>query len=561
VSRRQIREALADAKPNLVDRVVSYFNPVSGAQRLRSRMFMAVAGGYTGASRARRQTSEWKFTKNASADADTLPDLQELRDRSRDLVRNAPLATGALAGVVTNVVGTGLALQSRVDREVLGMSEEQAAKWQKETEREFNLWFESTACDATRTLNGYELQALVLRSMLESGDVFVTTPMRKLAGMPYELTLQVFEADQVSNPNHAMDTDTLAGGVELDGFRAPVAYHFQRSHPGSLHRINLAWDRVPAFGAKTGRRQVIHLYNKLRPGQTRGVPYLAPVIETLKTLSTYVEYELMATVVASMFTVFVESERGGLDPADPSGIAQETGAKGSDKDVKLGSGAIVDMNPGEKITIANPGRPNQAFDAFVDALCGFVGLALELPKEVLLKHFTASYSASRGALLEAWKFFRGRRACVGCGFCDPVYETWLDEAVAKGRRPAPGYFTDPAIRLAYLGAEWVGDGPISVDPVKDVTAADLRVRLGISNRQKESALYDGGDWEKNHEQLAREAARRRADKLDIDPVAERVRVEPTEPGKPADGSSGGGADQGGGASQGGSDREKPEDEQ
>jgi lambda family phage portal protein len=559
VSRRQIREALADAKPNLVDRVVSYFNPVAGAQRLRSRMFMAVAGGYTGASRARRQTSEWKFTKNASADADTLPDLQELRDRSRDLVRNAPLATGAIAGVVTNVVGTGLALQSRVDREVLNMSEDQAAAWQKLTEREFNLWFEDPRCDATRTLDGYGLQALVLRAALESGDTFVTTPMRKLAGMPYELTLQVFEADQVSNPNHKMDTDTLAGGVELDVFRAPVAYHFQRSHPGSLHRINLAWDRVPAFGTRTGRRQVIHPYTKLRPGQTRGVPYLAPVIETLKTLSTYVEYELMATVVASMFTVFVESERGGLDPADPSGIAEETGAKGSDKDVKLGSGAIVDMNPGEKINIANPGRPNQAFDAFVDALCGFVGLALELPKEVLLKHFTASYSASRAALLEAWKFFRGRRAWLAAMFLDPVYEVWMDEAVAKGRLAAPGYFTDPLMRRAYLGAEWVGDGPISVDPVKDVTAADLRVRLGISSRQKESALHDGSDWEKNHEQLAKEARLRRADKLDIEPVAERVRVEPTEPGKPADGSAGGG-DTGQGQP-GGSDREKPEDEQ
>ena len=81
MSRRQIREALAGLKPNLVDRVVGYFNPVAGAQRLRSRMFMAVAGGYTGASRARRQTSEWKVTKNSSADADTLPDLQDLRDR------------------------------------------------------------------------------------------------------------------------------------------------------------------------------------------------------------------------------------------------------------------------------------------------------------------------------------------------------------------------------------------------------------------------------------------------------------------------------------------------
>src|SRR5690606_38585483 len=116
--------------------------PRAAAERMRARMFMAVAGGYTGASRSRRQTSQWKYTKGQSADSDILPDLPELRDRSRDLVRNEPIAAGAVGGAVTSVVGTGLALQSRVDHEVLRMTEEQAEDWQKQTEREFCLWAE-----------------------------------------------------------------------------------------------------------------------------------------------------------------------------------------------------------------------------------------------------------------------------------------------------------------------------------------------------------------------------------------------------------------------------------
>ena len=44
----------------------------------------------------------------AASDQVTLPDLPALRERSRDLIRNAPLATGAInTVVVTNVVGTG----------------------------------------------------------------------------------------------------------------------------------------------------------------------------------------------------------------------------------------------------------------------------------------------------------------------------------------------------------------------------------------------------------------------------------------------------------------------
>ncbi len=521
MSRRDLRQALkAAGEMNLLERGIAAVSPRWAAERLRSRMFMAVAGGYTGASKGRRQTSEWKPTKSSSADADQLPDLQDLRDRSRDLVRNEPLAAGAIAGVVTNVVGTGLALQSRVDRVALRMDEAQARAWQENTEREYNLWAESTACDATRTLNIYGLQALVMRSALESGDLFVTTPNRPLKNMPYKLALQLYEADQISNPRLTRDTDSLAGGVELDALRAPVAYHFRRAHPGAINRVAAQeWDRIPAFGERTGRRQVLHVYEKLRPGQTRGVPYLTPVIETLKMLGRYTEAELMAAVVSGMFTVFITSERGGIDINDATGIGGETGAQASDKDVKLGAGAMVDLNPGEKVEFANPQRPNQAFDGFVLALCRQIGVALELPYEVLLKHFTASYSASRAALLEAWKFFKKRRAWLAAMLMDPVYELWMDEAVSIGRIAAPGYFSDPIMRRAYLKCEWIGDGPISLNPVYDIEAAKGRIELGISSRDKEAALHDGGRFLENHEQLVLERQARLADGLDEPPQA------------------------------------------
>ena len=553
-----MRDAVkAAATGNWLDRAISFVSPVAGARRARARMFMAIAGGYTGASMKRRQTSEWQTTKHASADADILIDVPQLRDRSRDLVRNEPLATGAIAGTVTSTVGTGLALQSRVDVEALGITREEAAILQRSIEREWRMWFESTACDATRTLDGYGLQALAFRAALESGDVFGLTPMRAIRGMPYRLCIQLIEADQCSNPQFAMDTNTRAGGVELDDLRAPVAYHFQKQHPGALLRTTSEWNRIEAFGARTGRRQVLHLYDKLRPGQTRGVPYLAPVIETLKMLGRYTEAELMAAVIAGMFTVFVESERGGLVPADASGIASETGASSSDKDVKLGSGAIVDLNPGEKISLANPGRPNQGFDAFVLSLTRSIGVALEIPYEILIKHFTASYSASRGAVLEAWKFYRRRRTWLAQMFLDPVYELFLDEAVALGRISAPGYFSDPIMRRAYLACEWVGDGPISMDPVKDVTAAEGRIRLELSTRQKEATLYDGGDWEANHQQLAIENEAIKRD--GTGPAAAPAPAPGTPPAAPApapDPSQDPGQDPGGDS--GGSDLQKPE---
>lgn len=530
MSRRDVREALKSAAGgNLLDRAISTVAPVWAAQRQKARMFMALAGGYTGAQRSRRQTKEWNYTKGNDADSDILLDLPVLRDRSRDLVRNEPLATGAISGTVTSVVGTGLAMQSRVNRKVLGMSEEQAEAWQEIAEREFNLLAESTAIDATRTHDFYGLQSLAFRSAMESGDVFATAPMRAIPGQPYKLCLQIYEADQVSNPDRKMDSEKCAGGVELDEYRAPTGYHFMKTHPGALRGVKYEWTYVKAFGERTGRRQVIHLYDKLRPGQTRGVPWLAPVIETLKMLGRYTEAELMAAVISGMFTVFIESERGGLDVADGTGMGAETGASASDKDIKLGTGAIIDLNKGEKISTANPGRPNPAFDGFVMSLSRWVGIALEIPAEVLLKHFTSSYSASRAALLEAWKFYKKRRTWLVQMFCEPVYELWMDEAVASGRIAAPGYFDDPLMRRAYLGAEWIGDGPISLDPVKDINAAILRMDSCVSTLQKEAALHDGGDWKANIAQRGRERAALQAAGATAPPPAPAPAAAPKPP--------------------------------
>lgn len=134
----------------------------------------------------------------------------------------------------------------------------------------------------------------------------------------------------------------------------------------------------------------------------------------------------------------------------------------------------------------------------------YIGAALEIPYELLTKSFTASYSASRAALLEAWKAFRMRRTWFANDFCQPVYELWLSEAVARGRIIAPGFFNDPAKKKAWCRADWNGPAPGQIDPTKEVEAAIKRVEQGFSTREKETIELTGGDWDKNIEQVARE---------------------------------------------------------
>lgn len=487
--------ARASIKPDFITRALAFVSPARALGRLKAQTQYAIAGQWLGGSTTRNQTLNF-MPFGGSPDADMQTDRKFLRERSRDMQRNSPLARGAINTNVTSVVGTGLALRVRIDAKELGLEKKAARDWQISVEREFGLWAENARmCDVESTLTFYGLQALAFRSALESGDVFAPLPMIARKGLPYELKVQLVEADRIINKDRQADTAELYAGIQRDKFGSPVAYHIMRTHPGASFNAaaSAEWDIVPAFGTATGRRNVLHLFDKLRPGQGRGVPYLSPVIETLKQLADYTDGELRAALVSSLFTVFVKSDNGlGLD-AGNDGLAA-TGQPATGDTMKLGSGAIIDLAPGEDIEAPNPGRPNTAFDDFVLAVLRQVGVALELPFEVLVKHFNSSYSASRASMLEAWRYFKGRRAWLAAMFCQPVYEAFMDEAVAKGRILAPGYFDDPALRAAYLRTNWVGDSQGQIDPMKEVSAAKERLALLLTTYSDETAALSGEDW-------------------------------------------------------------------
>lgn len=482
-------------RPTMIDRAIGYFSPESGLARYRARVQMAVAGQWLGGRTDRRETAGW-LPFAGSADSDNLYDLPNARTRSRDLQRNNPLALGATNTAVTSIVGTGLSLRSAIDAEVLGMTEDEAQEWQAKTEREFRFYAENPReCDVESTLDFYAQQALALRACLDSGDLFALLPFVKRPNCTYSTKVQLVEADRVCNKDYASNTPSMAGGVVVDKWGAPTKYHVLRSHPGdiALSGSQLKWDEIPAFGARTGRRNVIHLFQKRRPGQRRGMPFLAPVIEAIHQLGEFTNAELRAAVVGAMFTVFVKTTDGdGLGLDGNGGPATSTPKSG--QNVKLGNGAIVDLAPGEEVSFADPKRPTDSFEPFVKASMQFIGSALEIPVEILLKQFTTSYTAGRAAMLEAWRFYRVRREWLGSGFCQPIYEAWLDESIAMGRIEAPGFADDPIVRAAYLGSEWVGDAPGQIDELKEVNAAEKRLGLLLTTHEDEQIKLNGGVW-------------------------------------------------------------------
>lgn len=491
---------------NIIDEAFKIVSPQKALRREVARKKLSIMNsGYSnhGASRTKKSLLGWMFG-GGSPKEDIEDNIQVLRERSRDLYMGAPIATGAIKTLRTNVVGAGLRLKSQIDSEFLGLSDEEVSKLETTIEREFALWADSVNCDLARLNNFYELQQLVFMSSLMCGDAFALLPYTKRIGMPYDLRIQLIEADRICNPYNNFDKN-ISAGVECNDVGEIVAYHIANFHPLSAYRANYTWTRVEAFGSKTGRRNIIHIMESERIGQRRGVPILAPVIEALKQLGRYTEAELMAAVISGMFTVFIESKSTNDDMPLGSSIPEEDQLDGDDENsYELGNGAIVALGEGETAKETNPGRPNTAFDGFVASICKQIGTALEIPHDLLLKQFNASYSASRAALLEAWKMFRMRRTWLANDFCQPIYEEWLSEAIAKGRIYAPGFFDSPIIRKAYCNAEWNGPSQGQLDPVKEANAAVIRVQNGFSTRSKETVELTGGDFVKNNRQRIKE---------------------------------------------------------
>ncbi len=488
------------------------------SRRTQAAKMAATGYGAHGANGQKNSLVGWLYG-GGSAEDDIDLQASTLRKRARDLYAGGGVGRGAPSTMVTNVVGSGIRPKPQVDADYLRLSEEKAEQWQAAAAREFELWAGSPMCDAARQSNFYVMQELAFRAMLMSGDAFCLFGMKENPRNPYQTVLRLLEADRVSTPDTQGDSEAKAldgggrivDGVEVDAEGAVTRYWVSSHHP--LQEDNnetMEWTPVDAWGADTGMPNVLHVMTAERPEQHRGVPYVSAMIEQIKQLDRYIDSELAANIVAAMLTVFITSEADdGKFPLDDA-IPEEEKVTDDERQLELGSGAIYKLDPGEKVQDVNPGRQNSTFDSFVNEMITLIGASVEIPPEVLMHKYNSNYTAAKAALLDFWRVVKRYRQRFNESFNQPVYETWLAEAVALGRIEAPGFFDDPAARAAWCGCRWIGASQGHVQPVQEANAAAARVALNISTEEQEAMEYSGADWKEIMKQRAREIKARKA---------------------------------------------------
>lgn len=461
--------------------------------RMRRRLFGSMPL-YDGIGSGRRAMS-WQVS-NPGAVAALAFTQNELRAKSRDLVRRNAWAAAGIEAFVSNAIGTGIKPQCMLTDPRL-------------RESIHTLWADwCEQADAAGLTDFYGLQALACRAMLEGGECLVRLRYRRPEdGLVVGLQLQILEAEHLPS---TMNTElgngnVIRAGIEFDKLGRRVAYHLYRSHPGDGSLAPMSGTggidtvRVPA-------NEIIHLFRPLRPGQIRGEPWLARAMVKLNELDQYDDAELVRKKTAAMFAGFITR----LSPEDNlmgEGLPDPQGASLAG----LEPGTMQILEPGEDVKFSQPADVGASYAEFLRMQFRAVAAALGITYEMLSGDLTqVNYSSIRTGLLE----FRRRCEAIQHGvivhqLCRPIWRAWMAQAALQQALALPNYSRDSR---QYLSAKWIPQGWQWVDPKKEFDAMLTAIRAGLLSRSEAISAF-GYDAEDIDQEIA--ADNQRADQLGL----------------------------------------------
>lgn len=402
---------------------------------------------YEGAAKSKR-LSRWAAPSTSANDA-IGAGLVTLRNRARDLRRNNPYACKGIQAITSNVVGPGITTQFRGEN-----PEDLEALWAS--------WAETFAIDFDGRNNIYGLERLVMDAVAESGEVLVRR--RVTASLEFPLQYQILESDflDANRTETGMDGNYIIQGIEFDKQGRRVAYYLFESHPGAMtgSLINTVKShRVPA-------EEVLHVFRMERPGQARGVTWLAPVIVRLKDLDDYEDAQLMRQKIAACFTVFVQDIGAPLDDEDedcPDDLGE-----------RVEPGLIEHLPPGKTVTFTKPPEV-QGYGEYVSTVLYGIAAGLGVTYEALTGDLSkVNYSSGRMGWLEFGRNIKAWRDSLMIGhFLNPICSEFMRFAAIKG--------------FSTRGLSYVHVAPARemIDPTKEIPATVEAIKAGLTTLSDE----------------------------------------------------------------------------
>ena len=453
---------------------------------------------YYNAAKAGRRTSKWG-ERASSANAVTSANGRKLRERARHQIRNSPHANKAKLMFVSSVVGEGIRPQVRTGNLELDI----------EAER---LWHEWTkVCDADGRHDFYGLQRLIAGTIPGDGECLIRRrPRRTEDGMSVPLQLEVLEADYLDESRTDMvGRGRIVQGVEFNALGRRVAYWLFKYHPHDVSSPSNSMMGITSSRIRAS--EIAHVYYCDRPGQARGVPWLAPVMMLLEDLEAYVDAEVLRKrVEACMVGIY----KGDLQHWAPA-YDGETGDIESVQPIRDADGVPMgDLQPGEiyhidheaDLSIHQPSVVT-GIEEFLRVTQRSIATGLGMTYELLAGDLSkVNFSSIRAGNIE-WRRLARQLAqgLIVRQVCEPVWRWWLSMAIASGALPEGVEYR----------VDWIAPHHEEIDRVKDLQADVLGLSSGLYT-MSETLKRRGKDFDQHVEELANERERLGADGVALD---------------------------------------------
>ncbi len=306
-----------------------------------------------------------------------------------------------------------------------------------------------------------------MSTVAESGECLILrrrTPSNVRLKLPFQV--QVLEPDflDISADRTLPSGGAIISGVEFDAGGKRVAYHLFKSHPGSeLGATDTV--RVPA-------EDVIHLFRVDRPGQVRGVPWLAPAMLTLWDLGQYEKAELVRQEIAACFAAFVTEADGKLAMEAGANATPAPDASLAPRET-LEAGTIHYLSSGSTVSFGTPPQV-QSYEAFIRAQLRKIAVAIGIPYEVLAGDLgQVNFSSGRMGWLEFQRLIdQWRWHLLIPHMCEGIGE-WFIEAL---------FLVNPSLTGFSLG--WTPPRREMIQPKEEVEADVQEIRAGLASRQE-----------------------------------------------------------------------------
>ncbi|MEO7362127.1 MAG: phage portal protein [Gemmatimonadaceae bacterium] len=428
---------------NALDKIIGYLAPQRAVARVRARLQLSNSRRYEAAASGRR-TDNWRAVGN-SANAEIGPDLIKTRDRHRDLVRNNPWAGRAVQAIVANTVGFGITAKITVSS--AGATAKINDLWKQ--------WAETTACDADGRHDIYGIQALINRTVVESGECLIRRRWRKADdGFPVPMQVQVIEPDylDVGRTELLPSGHRIIQGVEFDLIGRRASYWLFRDHPGDVLASNAQSYPVPAS-------EIHHVYRQDRPGQVRGMPWGAAAMITLRDLDDYEDAYLFRQKMANCSVGAITGGDGITTTAADNIIIPTT----------MEPGAWQILPDGKTVTFNNP--PNAGdYGPYTRDVLLRVAAAYGITFQALTGDLSSvNFSSGRMGWLEFQRNIdTWRWTMLIPQACDPIGQWFVQAANML-----------PGMRSVIAAFEWSPPRREMIDPSSEVPAIIKAVRGGI----------------------------------------------------------------------------------